>query len=384
MISKEDKHRKHAKLKKVAYGIHARHELAVHGAPCEVIADFANILIEKYGDQFRMGYMDADHRSFKEDTTPLTILKGATKGILFKQTVEEVVSRTGNAFDKHIKNDDLDVLLINGNHFKADIQIVIADERKRDSLERHADRLTNVHAVFLPQGVDNVPGWLVRIIPSGQNYSVLKNEEQLLMWFGSYLRTIRPVLKGLVLTGGKSTRMGEDKSSMNYHGVPQYEYMADMIRPFCQEVFLSVRSDQNIDSKYVKITDRFLDLGPYSGILSAFMTDPEAAWLVIAIDLPLLNIKEVQHLIQNRNSGKVATAFLNSDTGFPDPLCTVWEPRAYQRLLNFLSMGHSCPRKVLINSEIALINPLHQESLRNVNTQDERTEVLKQLQEISK
>ena len=32
-----------------------------------------------------------------------------------------------------------------------------------------------------------------------------------------------PALKGLVLCGGFSTRMQEDKSRIDYHGVPQWQ-----------------------------------------------------------------------------------------------------------------------------------------------------------------
>lgn len=385
MITKGKKHEKHSKLKQVGFGKFARHELSIMGSPGEDIRVLIQRMISENSSRFQIGFLDADDKYFKEYYTPLIISNGATKAILFKQSIEEVSEKsTDNRFDKYIANNKLDVLLVNGNHFEASTQIIVADERKRDSLERHVDRLNNIHAIFLPENVSSVPDWLKNLIPDDQNYSVLSDMDQLSEWFGSYLRTIRAPLKGLVLTGGKSTRMGEDKSVLKYYDQPQYEYIADLVAPFCEEVFLSVRQNQKMESKFRQISDRFIDLGPYGGILSAFMSDPESAWLVVAVDLPLLDTAEVSHLIQNRHTGKLATAFHNKDTGFPDPLCTIWEPRSYQRLLNFLAIGHSCPRKVLINSDIEEINPLHADSLKNVNTQKERNLVLKQLQQLTK
>jgi molybdopterin-guanine dinucleotide biosynthesis protein A len=48
-------------------------------------------------------------------------------------------------------------------------------------------------------------------------------------------------------------------------------------------------------------------------------------------------------------------------------LITIWEPRSYQVMLNFLAQGYSCPRKVLINSEIELLKVKDVKVLLNVN-----------------
>ena len=63
----------------------------------------------------------------------------------------------------------------------------------------------------------------------------------------------------------------------------------------------------------------------------------------------------------------MATAIYNPETGFPEPLITIWEPRSYQVILNFLAQGYSCPRKVLINSDINLLKLEEPRVLLNVN-----------------
>lgn len=381
MTTNDKTHRKHARLKRLSFGEYARHELAILGSSCEKINDLVSGLISDYADRFQLGFLDADHQALNSDLKPVLLSKGARKRVLFKQSFEEVSQNiSGYSFDRHFLYHSLDVLLINGNHFKASAQLIIADDKKRDSLERHVDRLSAVEAVYLPEGRDTVPDWLKNLIPEDQTYTILHDTLELTEWFGAFLRLKQPVLHGLVLSGGKSVRMGEDKSLLNYHGLPQFEYMAHQLNEVCKDVYISVRPGQTLDTTFPLISDKFIDLGPYGAILSAFMTDPEAAWLVLATDLPLINVKELDHLIHHRQSGKLATAFHNSTTGLPDPLCTIWEPRAYQRMLQFLSTGHSCPRKVLINSDIALIEPLNPESLRNVNTRQEKDALLQQLQ----
>ena len=52
------------------------------------------------------------------------------------------------------------------------------------------------------------------------------------------------ILNGLVLAGGKSTRMGKDKGQISYHGIPQSTYLYNLLKDICDNTFLSIREDQ--------------------------------------------------------------------------------------------------------------------------------------------
>ncbi len=167
--------------------------------------------------------------------------------------------------------------------------------------------------------------------------------------------------------------MGQDKGQISYHGKPQREYTANLLEPFCKKVFISCREDQlgKIKSDYELLPDTFTGLGPYGAILSAFRAYPDHAWMVIACDLPLLNKETLQFLLNHRNSSKTATAFKSPLNEFPEPLITIWEPRAYPILFQFLSQGYSCPRKTLINSDISLLSVPDSKTLLNVNNKQD-------------
>jgi len=190
-----------------------------------------------------------------------------------------------------------------------------------------------------------------------------------------------PLINGLVLAGGKSTRMGTDKDIMKWHGKEQRYYAADLLKPFCEEVFISCRAEQaaHIDQAYQALPDTFLNMGPTGGILSALRAQRDKAWLVIACDLPLLNEETLRYLLTNRNKKNLATTYQSPHDGLPEPLITIWEPESYPVLLNFLGKGMTCPRKVLMNSETTILKPLQPETLMNVNTPEDAkkaTEVL--------
>ena len=177
-------------------------------------------------------------------------------------------------------------------------------------------------------------------------------------------------LKGLILTGGLSTRMGHDKATLVYHGESQSTWAFKLLHTVCDEVFISCRAEQSETAGRLglpQIHDRHLEMGPMGGILSAMESDQGAAWLVCACDLPLVDKESLKTLIANRNPWRYATAFSGSD-GFPEPLFSIYEPKSRARMYQFLAMGYDCPRKMLINSNIQTIKPTSPDMLTNINT----------------
>ncbi len=183
-----------------------------------------------------------------------------------------------------------------------------------------------------------------------------------------------PALYGLVLSGGKSTRMGTDKGVLEYHGVPQREYFYTLLEELCDEVYLSLRGDQLQDVfqnfNYIIDTDRYQ--GPFNGILSAHEKFPEMAWLVLACDLPLLDLDTLRTLVAERNAMLGATAMATKITGLPEPLVAIWEPQGLSGAMEYLlSAESSSPRNYLMNSHIKTVHPREDKLLYNANSQEE-------------
>jgi molybdopterin-guanine dinucleotide biosynthesis protein A len=184
---------------------------------------------------------------------------------------------------------------------------------------------------------------------------------------------VTPV-NGLVLAGGKSVRLGRDKSSIDWHGKEQQYYLADLLQSFCAAVFISRREKvQNEKDLYYKIlVDSYTGIGPYGAILSAFTFQPDVAWLVVACDLPLIDKNTLSFLLENRDETKMATTFQSPVDGLPEPLITIWEPKSHEVLLSYLSNGYTCPRKALIKSDNAnILQPPNADLLMNVNTPED-------------
>ena len=185
-------------------------------------------------------------------------------------------------------------------------------------------------------------------------------------------------LFGLVLLGGKSTRMGQDKSRLNYHGKPQLDYMKEILTPFCAELFFSGRKEQAASSsRWISDKLEYADTGPLAGILSAMEEHPGKSWIVLAVDLPFVTRQTLQYLIENRDPQKIATVFRSNYDSLPEPLCAVWEGHSLAKIKELFANGIRCPRKILINSDVRLLEQKDKRWLDNVNTPEEFEHALK-------
>lgn len=193
-----------------------------------------------------------------------------------------------------------------------------------------------------------------------------------------------PIINGLVLAGGKSTRMGKPKDEIKWHSKEQRYYIADLLAPLCDKVYISCRPEQSSDSdpSYLFLNDHFSDIGPLAGVLSAFRTNPLTAWIVIACDLPLIDTYSLEHLIKYRNADKFASAYKNPTDNLPEPMITIWEPKSYPILDDCLATGNTSLRKALIDNDTMLIKPVKSEILLNVNTPEEMSKALKMMKKM--
>ncbi len=190
-------------------------------------------------------------------------------------------------------------------------------------------------------------------------------------------------LYGLVLSGGKSTRMGTDKGLIPYHGIPQRSHLYQLLSKVCEETFISIRADQasELPADMKPIVDENKYRGPYNGLLSAHTRFPDVGWLVLACDLPLIDEEALRQLVSERDSGMVSTAFAQANDPLPEPLCAIWEPEALRASTDYLAGGAgTCPRKFLINHDrVKLVFPKNPNTLLNANSEADYKEAIAKL-----
>lgn len=181
-------------------------------------------------------------------------------------------------------------------------------------------------------------------------------------------------LFGLVLAGGESRRMGRDKAQLARNGKSQLEYIFGLVDGLTDRTFVSARRSHRNDplrARFPQIVDRYDDIGPIAGILTALEEYPEADWLVVACDLPNIDTVTLSFLLENRSVTQPFTAFSSSYDGLPEPLCAIYSGASAELIRQFVADDIVCPRKMLIRSDTLLLEQPDPHALDNVNTPED-------------
>jgi len=143
-------------------------------------------------------------------------------------------------------------------------------------------------------------------------------------------------------------------------------------------VVLSLREDQAMPGGFsdsespVVVRDvAGVSAGPISGMVAGMRLRPDADWLVLACDLPQLDLATLLHLSESRQSGERFLAYRSMSDGLPEPLCAVYSDGALELLESALAEDFRCPRKLLIQSECRLLVPVSERALENANTPED-------------
>ena len=157
-------------------------------------------------------------------------------------------------------------------------------------------------------------------------------------------------LHGLLLAGGKSRRMGRDKADLVVvANLSLRERGLQLLGAITDSAHLSIAADDERPYESATLRDLREDAGPLAGLEAAFNQSPDAAWLVIACDLPFLTDSVLRELAEQRDPTCDATCFTSRFDGKPEPLCTIYEPSAAALLTEALENGVRCARKFLFS-----------------------------------
>lgn len=190
---------------------------------------------------------------------------------------------------------------------------------------------------------------------------------------------------GIVLAGGKSSRMGRDKSflslkSQKFFLLESYK----KLKFLCKNVRVSIREDQieeyskHIDNEFL-ICDSIQDLeGPLQGIFSSFLpfrNDPNIkSFLVLAVDLPYMRTKTLARLYSKKEmigSG----VFYRAEEGI-EPLCGLYSSDYLRFLFQDFEKGSldSISPKILVqrgNPSLLEIPEMEKSSFINLNSPED-------------
>ncbi|NCI47698.1 molybdenum cofactor guanylyltransferase [Sediminibacterium soli] len=153
-------------------------------------------------------------------------------------------------------------------------------------------------------------------------------------------------MTGLVLCGGKSSRMGSDKGLLRLEARTWAQTAADKLVALGLPVKLSVNKEQYGDyaavfSESDLITDAALPElhGPLLGVLSCHLQCQNEDLFVLACDMPLMDAGLLKDLLHRHRQQPSAQAWIYTNDDEPEPLCGIYSAKGLSGILTLLQQG---------------------------------------------
>jgi len=172
-----------------------------------------------------------------------------------------------------------------------------------------------------------------------------------------------PKMAALLLIGGKSSRMGADKSTIQWKGHSLLHHQMTLLRDCCDETYLSInQSQQHLEkSDHQCIVDQFEAIGPLGGIATS-LSRINKDLLVLPIDMPLLTVDLIKSLT---TKGKSSCFLLEGQVA---PFPSYWSIQLLPEILTSIKNNRLSVTRFIIQNNFDRIKTDHVNAFLNMNT----------------
>jgi len=164
-------------------------------------------------------------------------------------------------------------------------------------------------------------------------------------------------LSAVLLAGGESTRMGREKATLEWRGVPLWARQLQKLRALTSNIFVSTRVAvpwRPGDAKLV--IDEAPSRGPLSGITASLALMRTDCLLVLAVDMPFVTLSHLKKLCDSADPGVGAVPVVNKKA---EPLAAVYPKRAESVFTEALNgSDHSVQRLVRQLATLELVREI--------------------------
>lgn len=179
-------------------------------------------------------------------------------------------------------------------------------------------------------------------------------------------------ITGIILAGGKSSRMGTDKGFVNLLGKPFIWYSISAVEPLVSEtVIVSNNPDYDV-LKYKRVGDVIKDAGPLAGIYSGLDQSKTEYNLVLSCDIPMITTAVLEKLLKaEEEDGSDIIQIVSK--GKHMPLIALYRKRCKNRFYKLLKDGERRLYVALNQCKVknVVLDPEMDLFTTNVNTPEE-------------
>lgn len=155
---------------------------------------------------------------------------------------------------------------------------------------------------------------------------------------------IKKKISGVILAGGESRRMGQDKALLHWRGRALYEWAYSALYPVCDEVLISSNSDPYFFSGQKLVSDRFSGIGPIAGIESGLFHARHQTVIFVSCDTPLVNSDLFAYMLDLHPGFDISLA---AHDKVNEPMIGIYEKSVHGEFFKAINNGMHKPPTVI-------------------------------------
>jgi molybdopterin-guanine dinucleotide biosynthesis protein A len=178
-------------------------------------------------------------------------------------------------------------------------------------------------------------------------------------------------ISGIILAGGKSSRMGSDKGFLVLNDRLFIEHIINAMEPLVHNIILvSGNADYDVFG-YKRVSDLIEDSGPLAGLYTGLYHSGTQYNMVLSCDVPLIKTFVLAQLINNAD--KPYDVVQLQSQGKSIPLIALYQKHCMSTCLGLLDKGEKRLRIAVehFNTKTIPIAPEWEQYVKNINTIDQ-------------
>lgn len=175
-------------------------------------------------------------------------------------------------------------------------------------------------------------------------------------------------ITGIILAGGKSSRMGTDKALFLLNGSTFLDHIIRALKPLVDDILIVSNDERHSKFNLKRVRDTINDSGPISGLHAGLTNSATENNLVLSCDIPLIETSMLELLLQN-NEDDIDVIQL-AETDRVHPLIALYKKRSAEHIGLALFTGERKLSKALdgLNIKTLLVSDGRAATLANINT----------------
>lgn len=182
-------------------------------------------------------------------------------------------------------------------------------------------------------------------------------------------------ITGIILAGGKSSRMGSDKGFIKLNGYTFMSHIIEAMKPIVNTVIIVSNNSDYDEFGYKRIEDIIKDSGPLAGLYSGLYHSKTENNLVLSCDVPLINSSVLKQLIDGFDNGFDVIQLQSQNKTIP--LIALYKKQCFYKCLELLDKGEKRLRIAVeqLKSKTIMLDSELDKYVNNINTIDQLNDI---------